>query len=114
MQQRWAVGLFSAIAVGIIFRLIWLNDIENKFDEAWTFKSVQAGWRTGVLQTTGVPSSAGVPTGGMSLWAFLAISTVSLSVDALGPTRAVQLINVVTIEKLLCRRSLNSVPLLQF
>ena len=66
-RYRWAFGLFVSVAAGVIYRLIWLQDIEYKEDEAWTFTQVQAFWQTHQrLLLIGMPSSAGLPNSGMS------------------------------------------------
>jgi hypothetical protein len=96
-RHRWAIGLFVSIAAGIVLRLIWLQDIEYKGDEAWTFTQVQAFWQTGHLKLVGMPSSAGLPNSGMSFWVFLAISSIFPINDPLALTRAVQLMNVAAI-----------------
>src|SRR5215469_13898723 len=96
-RHRWAIGLFVSVAVGIVYRLIWLQDIEYKDDEAWTFTQVQAFWQTHHLLFIGMPSSAELPNPGMSFWVFLAMSSILPISDPLALTRAVQLINVVAI-----------------
>src|SRR5262245_23656337 len=96
-QARWAVGLVAAIATGIVFRLMWLQDIEYKADEAWTFTQIQAFWQTHTLRYVGTPSSVGVQNPGLSLWVFLAVSAILPTVDPLELTRAVQQINVLAI-----------------
>src|SRR5262249_4320399 len=97
LHHRWAIGLFVSVAVGIIFRLIWLQDIEYKEDEAWTFTQVQAFWQTHHLPLIGMPSSVGMPNSGMSFWVFLALSSILPINDPLALARAVQLLNVVAI-----------------
>ena len=72
-SRRWALGLIAALAAGIVFRLLWLRDVEYKADEAWTFVQVQAFWQSHTLRPVGIPSSAGLPHPGLSLWFFLAI-----------------------------------------
>src|SRR5579863_4373787 len=73
---RWAIGLAVSIAVGIVFRLIWLSDMEYKQDEAWTVEQVQAFWHTHHLLPAGMSSSAGPPNAGLSLWVFIALSAL--------------------------------------
>jgi len=55
-RYRWAIALFISVAAGVIYRLIWLKDMEYKEDEAWTFMQVQAFWRTHHLLLIGMPS----------------------------------------------------------
>src|SRR5882724_11435853 len=96
-RHRWAIGLLVSVAIGIVFRLIWLEDMEYKGDEAWTFTHVQAFWQTRHLPLLGMPSSTGLPNAGMSLWVFLAISSILPTDDPLALTRGVQLMNVAAI-----------------
>jgi hypothetical protein len=97
LRHRWSIGLFVSVAVGIIYRLIWLQDMEYKGDEAWTFTQVQAFWQTHHLRLIGMPSSAELPNPGMSFWVFLALSSILPINDPLALARAVQLMNVVAI-----------------
>ena len=96
-QRRWAIGLAASIAGGIVFRLIWLPDMEYKGDEAWTFAHVEQFWHAYRLEPVGMMSSAGFPNAGMSLWAFLAISSILPVIDPLALARAVQVSNVAAI-----------------
>jgi hypothetical protein len=96
-HHRWTIGLFVSVAIGIVFRLIWLEDMEYKGDEAWTFTHVQAFWQARHLPLIGMPSSTGLPNAGMSLWVFLAISSILPIDDPLALTRGVQLVNVAAI-----------------
>jgi hypothetical protein len=96
-RRGWVIGYFLAIAAGIVFRLIWLEDIEFKDDEAWTFSQVRAFWQTHHLALVGMESSVGIPNAGMSLWVFVAMSSLVPLDDPLSLTRAVQVMNVVAI-----------------
>jgi hypothetical protein len=96
-QRRWAIGLAFSVAGGIVFRLIWLLDMEYKSDEAWTFTHVEHFWNTYRVEPVGMFSSAGLPNAGMSLWAFLAISSVLPVVNPLALARAVQVSNIAAI-----------------
>ena len=96
-QHRWAIGLAVSIAGGIVLRLIWLPDMEYKNDEAWTFTHVEQFWHEYRLAPIGMVSSAGLPNAGMSLWAFLAISSMLPVINPLALARAVQVSNVAAI-----------------
>jgi hypothetical protein len=93
----WVIGCLVAVALGVVFRLHWLEDIEFKGDEAWTFDQVRAFWQTHRLPLVGMESSGGIPHGGMSLWVFVAMSLITPLDDPLALTRAVQVLNVVAI-----------------
>jgi hypothetical protein len=96
-RHRWTIGCVIAVAAGIVFRLIWIEDIEYKADEAWTFSHVQAFWQTRHLPLVGMESGAGIPNCGMSLWVFIALSSIVPLNDPLALTRAVQLVNIASI-----------------
>jgi hypothetical protein len=65
----WA--LVAILAVGAVLRLVWLDDIEYKADEEWTWRHVHAAGTTEPLPWVGMPTSAGPENPGMSLWVFL-------------------------------------------
>lgn len=69
----WA-PLFLAVAVGAALRLVWIDDIEYKADEEWTYHHAQSAGRTEPLSWVGMPSSAGPENPGMSLWAFVPLA----------------------------------------
>jgi hypothetical protein len=107
---RWpavlgACSLALALTAGLVLRLIWVEDMEYKADEAWTFEQA----RTGGLPWLGMPSSVGVPNPGMSLWVFVGLRALS---DADSPpqlTRAVQVANCLALV-LLVAFAFGSVP----
>lgn len=65
------VALVAVIVVGIALRLVWLDDIEYKADEAWTWRHALAAGRTEPISWVGMPTSAGPENPGMSLWVFI-------------------------------------------
>ena len=65
------LALALAIVVGSVLRLAWLEDIEYKGDEEWTYRHAMAAGRTEPLSWLGMPTSAGPENPGMSLWAFI-------------------------------------------
>jgi len=87
------VGLVLALLAGACLRLIWVEDIEYKADEAWTFEqSRQAG-----LPWLGMPSSVDIPNPGMSLWAFVLLQRISSADNPPDLARAVQITNIVAL-----------------
>ena len=97
----WAVGLAAAIAAGIVFRLVWLEDIEYKADEIWTLQHVQDFWRGSELPVVGMPASVGVPNAGLSVWIFIGLSAFVPVDTPLQLTRAVELLSICAILLLL-------------
>ncbi len=92
------LGLVLALVAGAGLRLIWVEDIEYKADEAWTFEhSREAG-----LPWLGMPSSVDIPNPGMSLWAFVLLQRVSGADDPPSLARAVQITNIAALVLLVC------------
>ena len=92
-NKRWQIGLAIALLAGIIFRLAYLQDIEYKSDESWTFANTEAFWQTHQLPMVGSASSQGLPNAGLSLWLFIALEAF-VPADPLAVTRAVEVVNV--------------------
>jgi hypothetical protein len=92
-RRRWAIGFGLALALGIVFRLVWLSDMEWKGDEAWTFAQLRDFWQSRDLPLLGMGSSAGLPNAGLSLWAFIGLSAVLPALDPIALARAVALSN---------------------
>ena len=100
-KHIWSIGLMLAILLGIVFRTIWLNDVEYKFDEQWTFEATQQFRETGQIPFFGMGSSAGIPNAGLSVWVFLVLSKLFFVTDPPALARAVQITNIVAILVLL-------------
>ncbi|HEX7448979.1 MAG TPA: hypothetical protein VF306_15610, partial [Pirellulales bacterium] len=71
------LALALVVVLGGVLRLTWLDDIEYKADEAWTYRHAQAAGSTEPLSWVGMPSSAGPENPGMSLWAFVPLAWAS-------------------------------------
>jgi len=65
------LALALVLAAGAVLRLTWLDDIEFKADEAWTWRHAMLAGRGEPLTWVGMPTSAGPENPGMSLWAFI-------------------------------------------
>lgn len=65
------LALALALAAGAVLRLAWLDDIEYKADEDWTYRHAMAAGRTEPFSWLGMPTSAGPENPGMSLWVFI-------------------------------------------
>lgn len=69
-------GLILALAAGAMLRLLWLEDIEYKPDEDYTtYYALKAG-RSEPLPAIGMPSSAGIPNFGASVWLFVFLARI--------------------------------------
>lgn len=67
MKQRYFP--FLIILAGAILRCIWPADMEWKFDEQEMFRLAGDAWKNG-LPLMGMPSGAGLPNAGFSIWPF--------------------------------------------
>src|SRR5262249_47746474 len=92
--RPWSFGLLTALLLGGVLRLLWGQDIEFKEDEAWTFDRTQRVGDAEPCPWVGMPSSAGFPNPGMSLWVFLVLGKVTAAQDPVDLARAVQILNV--------------------
>jgi hypothetical protein len=93
----WGFGLLAAILAGAALRLVYINDIEYKWDERWTYYQVKEYANGGSFPWLGMPSSTGIRNPGMSLWVFLTLSKVSPLQDPRDLARAVQVLSVLAI-----------------
>lgn len=85
---------FAALAVGMLFRLIWPYDIEYKYDEHYMFERVMALGKTEGWRWLGMSSGAGgVQNPGMSIWIFQILGKLFLVDSAPALARVVQLLN---------------------
>lgn len=75
---RWRLaawlGLAAVVAIGAGLRLAWVEDIEYKSDEAWTYAHARAAAHGESFDWVGMPSSAGPANPALSLWAFVPLS----------------------------------------
>lgn len=90
-------ALVAAIALGVLLRLVWPEDIEYKLDEAWTFEHVRALAAGARWPWVGMPTSVGLPNPGLSLWIFSFLGFVSGARTAPELARAVQVMNIAAI-----------------
>lgn len=83
------------ILIGCILRLIWVEDMEWKFDEFWMYSHAMLASQEGTWQSVGMKSGAGIINPGLSVWVF---SIIGFFVETpLGMARGVQLLNVFAI-----------------
>lgn len=89
------LALAAVLAAGIGLRLVWLDDIEYKADEKWTWQHAKAAAGTQPVSWVGMPTSAGLENPGMSLWAFIPLAWLSES--PIDMARGVALLSVAAI-----------------
>lgn len=68
------MGVCAALVVGAVFRTIWVEDMEFKGDEGWTFVQTQVVRNGGPWPRTGMPTSQNVPNPVASIWVFIGLS----------------------------------------
>jgi hypothetical protein len=93
-NRGWLLAFAVALLVGIVLRLIWVQDIEYKLDEAWTFRQSQIAGRSAPVPMWGMPTSTGFANPGMSIWVFVGLARALAIDEPLGLARCVQWINI--------------------
>ena len=93
----WRIGFAAAVVVGAAFRLVWVEDIEYKGDERWTFDQTQQIGRTDPWPWVGMPTSVVLPHPGASIWVFVILARLFGAGTPPELARAVQLANIAAI-----------------
>jgi hypothetical protein len=95
---RWAVvGLTIALLLGAFLRLVWVQDVEYKWDEFWTFQRTQHVGRDEPFPWLGMPTSYEVRHPGGTVWVFLALGRLFGVDEPTELARACQLLNVLAL-----------------
>src|SRR5258708_6252917 len=68
--------VMAALVFGIVARLVWLEDMEWKADEIYSFETGLEINQTGQWPATGMGSSVGLPNPGLSVWAFAPVVAI--------------------------------------
>ena len=66
--RNWTIFILLCLCLGSVFRLIWVQDMEYKADEAGWFAKSQAIGQTEPIPMRGFISGSGVDAPGMALW----------------------------------------------
>src|SRR5262245_32522494 len=90
----WGPALAIAIVLGAVLRLIWVQDIEYKYDENWIFQQTQSSPEGGPFSWTGMRASVRVANPGMSIWVFQVPSKLIPLNDPTDLARLVQLLSI--------------------
>jgi hypothetical protein len=87
----WVVAL--ALLAGTVMRLVWVGDMEWKYDEVWCFEKGEAVARGDLpLPWLGMKSSLGIPNPGASTWIFAGLATFARTPESM--CRSIQILNV--------------------
>jgi hypothetical protein len=94
---RWAACVVAiALLAGAVARLVWVGDMEWKYDEHWCFEKGEAVARGDApLPWLGMNSSLGIPNPGPSAWIFAALATFAKTPESM--CRSIQILNVLAI-----------------
>lgn len=87
------VTVFTAVLLGAVLRAVWIEDIEYKADEQWTFERTQTSGRTQPLPEVGMLTSIGIPNPWMSLGAFVGLARLAGAQDPPSLARAIEIAN---------------------
>ena len=79
-----------------MFRLIWVQDIEFKVDEAWIHELVRDFFREGRFVWLGMPSSQNLRIPGLSVWQFYPLGA-AFGLEPTGLARGVQVLSLLAL-----------------
>jgi hypothetical protein len=94
--RKWGL---AALAIALVFgaglRLIWVEDMEYKADEAWTFQQTQESGEARPFPWRGMPSSQGYDNPGLSVWVFMGLGKLLPLDEPTALARAVQILSII-------------------
>ncbi len=92
-----ALVALCALGVGTALRTVWVDDIEYKGDEAWTFERTQHAGVDEPIPKLGMPTSYEVRHPGGTVWVFIAMAKVFGLTTPTDLGRACQLANALAL-----------------
>jgi hypothetical protein len=95
------LGVLIAVLLGAVLRLVWVEDIEYKADEQWTFEHATNVGRGEPWPQRGMPSSTNLDHPGLSLWLFVLLARTFAVEEPTQLARAVQVLDITAIVLLL-------------
>jgi uncharacterized membrane protein YhaH (DUF805 family) len=87
----WTLAL--ALIAGGILRSVWIEDMEWKRDEQWSYRMSQEVGRTRPWPSVGMPTSLGFPNPGLSAWIFVPIGRIAKTPTSMA--RVIVLLNMI-------------------
>jgi hypothetical protein len=88
----WSV-LALALLGGGVLRLLWIEDMEWKKDERWSYQMSQEVGRSLPWPAVGMPTSLGFPNPGLSVWIFVPIGRIAVTPTAMA--RVIVFLNMI-------------------
>jgi hypothetical protein len=99
--RGWTWGLIVAVLAGAALRLLWVEDMEFKGDESWTYERTQHVGRDEPLPWLGQPTSYELRHPGGTVWVFVALGRLFNVHNPTDLCRAIQILNLTAILLLL-------------
>ena len=96
-MKKSTIALGLVVLIGIVFRLIWVGDMEYKSDEEYMFRQLMEVGVTTPWPWLGISSGVHIRNPGMSVWIFLALGKFSGASTPTELCRAVQVLNVLAL-----------------
>jgi hypothetical protein len=97
LRRLWPAGLILTLILGAVFRLVWVDDMEYKYDECWTFLQTQDESVREASLWLGIHNSTGFRCPGLSLWIFLAPTKLLGMTEPTQLARTVQVCNILAL-----------------
>lgn len=98
-SSPWTLSFIVALSLGVVLRLIWIEDMEYKLDEKTMFDFVATAVNGGPWPWLGMKSGVALENPGLSAWVFILIGKLMmiLTGEPITPVllcRGVQLLNI--------------------
>ncbi|MBI4925116.1 MAG: hypothetical protein HY843_04255 [Bdellovibrio sp.] len=97
LSPFWKKFLPVILILGALLRLIWIEDLEYKYDEKYIFGKTQTVGVSEHFPLIGMASGVGTVNPGLGLWIFIGLGKVFHIKTPAELTRAVQIINVIAL-----------------
>jgi len=98
MNRRQGIYFSVAFVVAAaVLRLIWVGDMEYKYDEYYMFSVTQMAGATDSWPMIGMESGASLRNPALSVWLFIVLKNLFSVTTPIGLTRAVMILNVLAV-----------------
>lgn len=93
----WTIALTLVLVAGAVLRLMWVDDMEYKFDERWSYERTQHAGKDEPWPWLGMPTSYEVRHPGGTVWIFIMLARLTGATTPTGLATACQLLNVLAV-----------------